>query len=72
MKSSSWFLIPFMLVDLQYDERSFIFTAGVLCCVCSRPRSICEVVLVPYVDAGNCDVCNVVCIACVYAERVRG
>ena len=37
-------------VDLQYDEISLIFTV-VLCIACSRPWSVCEVVLVPYVEA---------------------
>ena len=33
--------------------------------------SVCEVVLVPYVDAvvAVTDSCTVVCVACVYAER---
>ena len=39
-------------VDLQYDELSLSFTAGSvsLCCVCGRLWSVCEVVVVPYVD----------------------
>ena len=43
----------FLYVGLQYDGIYLIFTAGnvCLCDVCSRPRSACEVVLVPYVDA---------------------
>ena len=33
--------------------------------------SVCEVVLVPYVDAVvDCDACTVICGACVYVERV--
>ena len=40
-------------VDLQYDEISLSFTAGSvsLCCVCGRLWSVCEVVVVPLVDA---------------------
>ena len=54
------FFFDSVYVDLQYDEISLTFTAGSvsLCCVpvlClwSRGRlwSVCEVVVVPYVDA---------------------
>ena len=40
-------------VDLQYDEIYLTFTAGSvsLCCVCGRLLSVCEVVVVPDVDA---------------------
>ena len=40
-------------VDLQYDEIYLTFTASAvsLCCVCSYLWSVCEVVVVPYVDA---------------------
>ena len=46
------FVFDSIYVDLQYDEISLIFTAGsvCLCDVCSRPWSVCEVVMVPYVD----------------------
>ena len=38
---------------LQYDEISLTCTAGAvsLCCVCSHIWSVCEFVVVPYVDA---------------------
>ena len=38
---------------MQYDEIPLTFTAESvsLCCVCSRLWSVCEVVVVPYVDA---------------------
>ena len=47
------FVFDSVYVDLQYDDIYLIFTAGYvrLCSVCSRAWSICEVVLVPYVDA---------------------
>ena len=53
------FIFDSVYVDLQYDEISLTFTAGSLslCCVCShvvvfgRLWSVCEVVVLPYVDA---------------------
>ena len=47
------FVFDSVYVDLQYDEISLTFNAGYvsLCCVCSRRWSVCEVVVVPYVDA---------------------
>ena len=56
------FVFDSFYVDLQYDEISLTFTAGsvFLCCVCGlvlclwscgRLWSVCEVVVVPYVDA---------------------
>ena len=47
------FVFDSVYVDLQYDEISLTFTAGSgsLCCVCGRLWSVCEVVVVPYVDA---------------------
>ena len=60
-------------VDLQYDEIShfycWVFVMSVIA------WSVCEVVLIPYVDAVvTVAVMRVLffCIACVYAERVRG
>ena len=46
------FVFDSVYVDLQYDEISLTFTAGSvsLCGVCSRLWSVCEVVVVPYVD----------------------
>ena len=46
------FVFDSIYVDLQYDAISLTFTAGYvsLCCVCSRLLSVCEVVMVPYVD----------------------
>ena len=46
------FVFDSVYVDLQYDEISLTFTAGSvsLCCVCGRLWSVCEVVVVPYVD----------------------
>ena len=45
------FVFDSVYVDLQYDEISLTFTAGYvsLCCVCSH-WSVCEFVVVPYVD----------------------
>ena len=47
------FVFDFVYVDLQYDEIFLTFTAWsvCLCGVCRRPWSVCEVVVVPYVDA---------------------
>ena len=47
------FVLDSVYVDLQYDEISLTFSAGSvsLCCVCGRLWSVCEVVVVPYVDA---------------------
>ena len=46
------FVFDSVYVDLQYDEISLTFTAGStsLCCVFGRLWSVCEVVMVPYVD----------------------
>ena len=47
------FVFDSIYVDLQYDEISLTFTAGSvsLSCVCGRLWSVCEVVVVPCVDA---------------------
>ena len=47
------FVFDVVYVDLQYDEISLTFTAGSvsLCCVCGHLLSVCDVVVVPYVDA---------------------
>ena len=47
------FVFDSVYIDLQYVEISLTFTAGSvsLCCVCSRPWYVCEVVVVPYVDS---------------------
>ena len=48
------FVFDSVYVDLQYDEISLTFTAVSLCCVCSHVvvfGPVCEVVVVPYVDA---------------------
>ena len=59
------FVFDSVYVDLQYDEISLIFTAGSvsLCCVCSH--------VVVFGGCCYCDDSTVVCVACVYAERVR-
>ena len=46
------FVFDSVYVDLQYDEISLTFTAGhvSLCCVCGRIWSVCEFVVVHYVD----------------------
>ena len=46
------FVFDSVYVDLQYDEISLIFTAGSVsvCCVCGHIWSVCEFVVVPYVD----------------------
>ena len=44
------FVSESVYVDLQYDEVSLTFTAGPVCLRgVSSPRSVCEVVVVPYV-----------------------
>ena len=49
------FVFDSVYIDLLYDEIYVTFTAGYvsLCCVCSHVVvwSVCEVVVVPYVDA---------------------
>ena len=49
------FVFDSFYVDLQYDEISLTFTAGVCVLVlslsCDRLWSVCEIVVVPYVDA---------------------
>ena len=47
------FVFDSIYVNLQYDELYLTYTAGSvsLCCVCGRLWSVCEVVVVPYVDA---------------------
>ena len=59
------FVFDSVYVDLQHDEIYLTFTAGSvsLCCVCNLLGSVCEAVVVPYMDP-------VVTVACVYAERV--
>ena len=46
------FVFDSVYVDLQYDEISLTSTTGsmFLCCVCSHLWSVCEVVVVYYVD----------------------
>ena len=77
------FVFDSVYADLQYDENSLTSTAGyvslcwvwgiVLCTQsCGRRWYVCKVVVVPYVDAmvDVTDVCTLVCVACLYAERV--
>ena len=47
------FVFDSVYVDLQYDEVSLTFTTGYLCMcgICSHLWYVCEVVLLPYVDA---------------------
>ena len=47
------FVFDSIYVDLKYDEMSLNFTAGSLCLcgLCIRLWSVCEVGLIPYVDA---------------------
>ena len=70
------FVFDSVYVNLQYDEISLTFTAGFVWCLWlfGRLWSVCEVVLVSYVDlvVAVTDACTVVCVACVYAVRVRG
>ena len=68
------FVFVSIYVDLQYDEISLNFTAGYvsLCCVCGHVVVFglsvsCRGTLC---GCGDCDACTVVCVACVYAERV--
>ena len=65
------FVFDSVYVDLQYDEISLASTAGSvpLWCVCSHLWSVCEVVVVPHVDAVVA--IHVMCVLLfVYAERV--
>ena len=68
------FVFDSVYVDLKYDEISLTFTAwsvSFVLCLYSF-WSVCEVVVVPYVDAVvacDCGVCTI-SVACVYAERV--
>ena len=57
------FVYYYVYVDLQYDEISLILTDGFvcLCGVCSRPWSVCEVVLVSYVNVAVLCVMLFVC-----------
>ena len=68
------FVFDSVYVDLQYDEISFTFTAGSvsLCCVCVRLWSVCEDVVVPYVDAmvSVSVMCVLLFVVHVSAERV--
>ena len=50
-------------VDLKYNEIYLTFTAGYVCLYGVYSHVVCEVVLVPYVDA-VADVCTVVCVGC--------
>ena len=47
------FVFDSVYVDLQNDEIALTFTAGSvsLCCVCGYLWSVCEVGVIPYVDA---------------------
>ena len=65
------FVFDSVYVDLQYDEISLAFTAGSvsLCCVCSHVV-VCRGTLYGCGGFCDCDVCTVVCAACVYPERV--
>ena len=65
------FVFESVSVDLQYDENSFIFTAGYVCLwgVCSLVRgTLCY----ECGCCGDCDACTVVCVACVYGARLLG
>ena len=72
-------LLEFVFVDLQYDDISLIFPAGVLslCCVCSHVVVFGMSVRLSWSLCGcsgccDCDACIVVCVACVYAMLVCG
>ena len=58
------FVFDSVYVDLQYDKMSLTV---MFVCLCGLPWSVCEVVLVLYVDVV---MCTIVCAACVYAESV--
>ena len=71
------FVFDSVYVDMQYDEISLTFTAGSVsfCCVYSHVvvfgvsvRLLCT--LCGRGGCCVCDACTVVCVACVYAERV--
>ena len=61
------FVFDSVYVDLQHDEISLTFTAGFVCCLWlfGLLWSVCDVVLVPYVDA-----VLAVTVASVFGERV--
>ena len=66
------FVFDSVYVDLQYGEISLTFTAGSvsLCCVWSNLVVFDLSVGLRCGCGGCCDACTVVCVACVYAERV--
>ena len=73
------FVFDYVYVDLQYDEISLTSTAGSvsLWCVCSYVVVFGLSVRLSWYHMlmrcfCDCDACTVVCVACVYAERVQG
>ena len=72
------FVFDSVYVDMQYDEISLTFTAGYvsLCYVCSHVVvfgvcvCVCRGTLCGCGGCCDCDACTVVCVACVFAERV--
>ena len=71
------FVFDSVYVDLQYDEISFTFTAGSvsLCCAYRHVVVFGVSVSLWWYPCGCggcyvCDACTVVCVSCVYAERV--
>ena len=73
------FVFNSVYVDLQYDEISLTFTAGSLYLfdVCSHVVVFGLSVRLSWYPMWmrgcyDCDVCTVGCVACVYAERLRG
>ena len=71
------FVFESVHVDLQYDEISLTFTAESmsLCCLCIHAVVFGLSVRLSWYHMWmrwlcDCDACTVVCVACVYAERV--
>ena len=71
------FIFDSIYVDLQYDEISLTFTAGYvfLCCVCNHVVVFSLSVRLSWYPmwmrwSCDCDACTVVCVSCVYVERV--
>ena len=73
------FIFDSVYVDLQYDKIYLTFMAGSVCLYCVSSHvvvfclSVCTIVvgiLCGCVGCCDCDVCTVVCAACLYAERV--
>ena len=67
------FVFDSVYVDLQYDEISPLLLLGLCPCVIyvvMWSSLVCRGTLCRCGGCCDCDACTVVCVACVYAERV--